>query len=131
MKKIIFPTLCFLVLSLSTQAQNWNIEERQASRESGVSYLHEEMQKSGLSPLNVFLQFGSAGLQNKLATAEENLRRADPFDRADAQAKVDAVKKEIETALAEIAKKTFYGEYGYSAPLDLVKVDGNKSISGA
>ena len=88
MKNIVYSTLFLAAVSASALAQNWNIKNPEVKREPGVSFLHEEYQKSGLNQLTELLQFGTAELRDRLVTAEKVHRDADPFDKAAALAKV-------------------------------------------
>ena len=118
---------------MTARIWNWSLIERQLvdaqkRREAeGTFDLNEERQKSGFSQMNDFLQFGSSALKDKMANAEKSHQQADAFDRADAQAKVNAVQEEIKTALTEIARKKFYDEFTYSVPPHIVQVDGDRS----
>jgi WD40 repeat protein len=114
------------IWDLSAEVKRWTEvdEGREAERKAGFFDLHMERQND---LQNEFVQFGSSELRDKLQAAEEDHRKADAFDRADAQAKLNTVKSEIGAAKAEIAKKRFYDEYSYSAPPDKVQVDGDKS----
>ena len=127
-----------VVVTADRNARIWNLsmileylahfeKRRESEQMAGFLCLHNECQKSGFSQLTEFLQFGSAALQEKLRVAQENHRQADAFDRADAQAKVNAVQEEIKTTLTEIAQKKFYDEFTYSAPPNRVHVDGDRS----
>ena len=110
------------ISALALQEQWEDIVKRlETERKEGFLVLNE------VSPLNDVLRFGSVQLKTKLETAEENYQKADAFDKADAQKKVEAIRAEIEAAKAEIAKKKFYDEYTYSVPDNSVRVDGDKT----
>jgi WD40 repeat protein len=86
-------------------------EKRQTFLATGAVILEEELRKSGFSELSDYVQFGTS-------TQKNILQRADAFDKADAEAK-------IKTAMTEMAKKTYAGEYTYTT--SNVQVDGDKS----
>ena len=157
-----------IICDLSATLQRWaDIEaRRETERRAGNLVLTEEIRKSGFKRLYDFVHFGSTELRDKLVEAENNhkrelkaveqnyqrslteaesnLRRVDAFDRAEAQAKVNAIRadiraakanidpkatkgitQEIKVATAEIAQKIFFGEYIYTT--SDVKIEGNKS----
>jgi len=71
--------------------------------------------------------YGTATLQSRLRDAQNELRRASPFDRERAQARVNAVQAEIRAEQDVIARKTFVRIYPYEAPIGRVRVQGNES----
>jgi Tol biopolymer transport system component len=73
--------------------------------------LYGELQRSGFKQLSDFVRFGSV-------TLRDNVRNADAFDKADAEAKMRAT-------TTEIVKRTFVGGYSYTT--SNVQVDGDKS----
>ena len=105
------------IADISALPQQWaDVQKRrEAERKAGNVILHDERQKSGLKDLEEFLRYGNTELRDKLEAV-----KADPFDRAEVQAKIDAVK-------AEIASKKFYDEFYFSAPTSEVRVEGDKS----
>jgi hypothetical protein len=123
------------VANMASPLPEQNRPERHEPLPSGVVDFEAELQKSGFrgsgtlsglgGPLQDFVMYGNIRLRDRLREEERNLQRASPFEKADAQARVDAVKREIASAQAAIAQKTFYGEYTYRTRN--VQVYGNES----
>jgi Tol biopolymer transport system component len=105
------------IVDISTLPKQWADAQkrREIEYKAGNVDLRTEHQKSGLSSLRDFLLFGTAELRDKLQAAT-----ADPFDKAETQAKIDTIK-------AAIAQKKFFDEFYYTAPADKIRVEGNKS----
>ena len=105
------------ISDISALPQQWadTQKRREAEQKASNVILRTERQKSGLNDLGEFLRFGNVELRDKLEAV-----KADPFDKAEVQAKIDALK-------TEIAQKKFYDEFYYSAPTGGVRVEGNKT----
>jgi len=95
-------------------APNTPVNLKEALKTSGYDYWLRE-----------FVRNGNTTLKNNLDEAERDFYRADGFGKAEAQAKVNAAKAAIAREQAAIARKTFVGEYTYSASNE--KVAGNRS----
>jgi hypothetical protein len=61
-----------------------------------------------------FVQYGRAQLRDRLQKENQNRWQADAFEKANVQARIDAVKGEIAQAQMIISKKMFFCEYTYS-----------------
>ena len=91
--------------------------------------LNEAIRKSGFGsdnrPVHNFAYFGNAGLRDRFRTAKEYHRNADPFEKVEAQKKIDAIQAEIDEIQAKIAETTFFGTYDFSIPEYSVKIQGD------
>jgi hypothetical protein len=91
-------------------------EEAIARANAPVNF-YETIQKSGFrsdNPVDFARYGGNAQLQVKLQAAERDLNRVDAFDKPAAQERVNVVRAEIQTAINELAQKTFFTQSTYS-----------------